>query len=49
MKTRAAAAFDARRPLEIVELDLERPKAGEVLVESMATGRRATIRSAVLF
>lgn len=38
MKTRAAVAFKAKRPLEIVELDLEGPKAGEVLVEIMATG-----------
>src|SRR5580765_5609983 len=38
MKTRAAVAFAAKRPLEIVELDLEGPKAGEVLVEIMATG-----------
>ena len=38
MKTRAAVAFQARKPLEIVELDLEGPKAGEVLVEIMATG-----------
>jgi S-(hydroxymethyl)glutathione dehydrogenase/alcohol dehydrogenase len=38
MKTRAAVAFEANKPLEIVELDLEGPKAGEVLVEMMATG-----------
>lgn len=38
MKTRAAVAFEAKKPLEIVELDLEGPKAGEVLVEVMATG-----------
>src|SRR6188508_734442 len=38
MKTRAAVAFAAKQPLEIVELDLEGPKAGEVLVEIMATG-----------
>ena len=38
MKTRAAVAFEAKRPLEIVELDLEGPNAGEVLVELMATG-----------
>ena len=38
MKTRAAVAFEAKQPLEIVELDLEDPKAGEVLVEIMATG-----------
>lgn len=38
MKTRAAVAFEAKKPLEIVELDLEGPKSGEVLVEIMATG-----------
>jgi len=38
MKTRAAVAFEAKKPLEIVELDLEGPRAGEVLVEIMATG-----------
>jgi S-(hydroxymethyl)glutathione dehydrogenase / alcohol dehydrogenase len=38
MKTRAAVAFAAKQPLEIVELDLEGPKADEVLVEIMATG-----------
>lgn len=43
MKTRAAVAFKAKKPLEIVELDLERPKAGEVLVEI------TSIRSVVLF
>ena len=38
MKTRAAVAFAAKQPLEIVELDLDGPKPGEVLVEIMATG-----------
>ena len=38
MKTRAAVAFEPKKPLEIVELDLEGPKDGEVLVEIMATG-----------
>ena len=38
MKTRVAVAFEAKKPLEIVELDLEGPRAGEVLVEIMATG-----------
>src|SRR5438105_2864428 len=38
MKTRAAVAFEAKQPLEIVEVDLDGPKAGEVLVEIMATG-----------
>ena len=38
MKTRAAVAFEAKKPLEIVELDLDGPKAGEVLIEIKATG-----------
>ena len=38
MKTRAAVAFAPKKPLEIVELDLEGPRAGEVLVEIKATG-----------
>ena len=38
MKTRAAVAFEKTKPLEIVEVDLEGPKAGEVLVEIKATG-----------
>lgn len=38
MKTRAAVAFASGKPLEIVEVDLEGPKAGEVLVELKATG-----------
>ena len=38
MKTRAAVAFAAKQPLEIVELDLDGPRTGEVLVEIMATG-----------
>ncbi len=38
MKTRAAVAFEAGRPLEVVEVDLDGPRAGEVLVEMMATG-----------
>jgi S-(hydroxymethyl)glutathione dehydrogenase/alcohol dehydrogenase len=38
MKTRAAVAFAAGKPLEIIEVDLDGPKAGEVLVELKATG-----------
>ncbi len=38
MKTRAAIAWAAGQPLEVVEVDLEGPKAGEVLVEIKATG-----------
>lgn len=38
MKTRAAVAFEKAKPLEVIELDLEGPKDGEVLVEIKATG-----------
>ena len=38
MKTRAAVAFEPGKPLVIEEVDLEGPKAGEVLVEIKATG-----------
>jgi S-(hydroxymethyl)glutathione dehydrogenase / alcohol dehydrogenase len=38
MKTRAAIAVEAGKPLVIEEVDLAGPKAGEVLVEIMATG-----------
>lgn len=38
MKTRAAVAYEAGKPLVIETVDLEGAKAGEVLVENMATG-----------
>ncbi|MFO1186383.1 MAG: S-(hydroxymethyl)glutathione dehydrogenase/class III alcohol dehydrogenase [Alphaproteobacteria bacterium] len=38
MKTRAAIVTAAGKPIEIAEVDLEGPKAGEVLVEIKATG-----------
>jgi len=38
MKVKAAIAFEAGRPLEIETVDLEGPKAGEVLVEIKASG-----------
>ncbi|MFT7500655.1 MAG: S-(hydroxymethyl)glutathione dehydrogenase/alcohol dehydrogenase [Rheinheimera aquimaris] len=38
MKSRAAVAFGAGKPLEIVEVDLDGPRAGEVLLEMKATG-----------
>ena len=38
MRTRAAVAFEAGKPLEVIEVNLEGPKAGEVLVEIKATG-----------
>jgi S-(hydroxymethyl)glutathione dehydrogenase / alcohol dehydrogenase len=38
MKTRAAIAFEAGKPLVVEQVDLEGPRAGEVLVELKATG-----------
>ncbi|SDV46016.1 alcohol dehydrogenase catalytic domain-containing protein, partial [Chitinasiproducens palmae] len=38
MKTRAAIAWEAQKPLSIEEVELAGPKAGEVLVEIKATG-----------
>ena len=38
MKTKAAIGYAAGKPLEVVTVDLEGPKAGEVLVEIKATG-----------
>ena len=38
MKTRAAVAWKAGEPLAIEELELDGPKAGEVLIRNVATG-----------
>lgn len=38
MKTRAAVAWAAGKPLEIEEIDLAGPKTGEVLIRNVATG-----------
>lgn len=38
MKSKAAVAFAAGQPLQIVEIDVEPPKAGEVLVKISHTG-----------
>ncbi len=38
IKSRAAVAFAANKPLEIVEVDVAPPKEGEVLVKIVATG-----------
>ena len=38
MRTRAAVAVAAGQPLEVMEVNLDGPKAGEVLVEIKATG-----------
>ena len=39
MKVRAAICWEPKRPLEIDELDLDGPKAGECLVRLAATRR----------
>ena len=38
MKTRAAVAWEAGKPLEMEEIEIEGPKQGEVLVRIVATG-----------
>jgi S-(hydroxymethyl)glutathione dehydrogenase/alcohol dehydrogenase len=38
MKTRAAIAWQAGKPLEIETIDLDGPKKGEVLIRNVATG-----------
>jgi len=38
MKTRAAVAWEAGKPLEIEEIELDGPKEGEVLLRNVATG-----------
>lgn len=38
MKSRAAVAWEAGKPLSIEEIDVEGPKAGEVLIRIVATG-----------
>ena len=38
MKTRAAVALEAGKLLEVMEVNLEGPKEGEVLIEIKATG-----------
>jgi len=38
IKSRAAVAFEAKKPLEIVEVDVAPPQEGEVLVKIVATG-----------
>ena len=38
MKIRAAVAWGPGQPLKIETIDLEGPKAGEVLVKMVATG-----------
>jgi S-(hydroxymethyl)glutathione dehydrogenase / alcohol dehydrogenase len=38
MKSRAAVAWQAKKPLEIEEIEVEGPKAGEVLLQVVASG-----------
>ncbi|MDD9922058.1 MAG: S-(hydroxymethyl)glutathione dehydrogenase/class III alcohol dehydrogenase [Boseongicola sp.] len=38
MRTRAAVAIEAGKPLEVMDVNLDGPRAGEVLVEIKATG-----------
>ena len=38
MRTRAAVAVEAGKPLVVMDVELDGPKAGEVLVEIKATG-----------
>ncbi|HEY0839401.1 MAG TPA: S-(hydroxymethyl)glutathione dehydrogenase/class III alcohol dehydrogenase [Vulgatibacter sp.] len=38
MKSRAAVAWEAKRPLDIEEVDVDGPKQGEVLLRNVATG-----------
>jgi len=38
MKSRAAVAWEAGKPLVIEEIDVEGPREGEVLVRNVATG-----------
>jgi S-(hydroxymethyl)glutathione dehydrogenase / alcohol dehydrogenase len=38
IKSRAAVAFEKAQPLEIVEIDVQAPQAGEVMVQIKATG-----------
>ena len=38
MKTRAAVAWEAGKPLEIEEIEIDGPKDGEVMLRNVATG-----------
>src|SRR5580704_14812993 len=38
MRSRAAVAWEANKPLTIETIDIQEPKSGEVLVEVMASG-----------
>ena len=48
MKSRAAVAFEAGKPLEVVEIDVEPPRKGEVLVKISAVAyNHRDVRSAM--
>ena len=38
MKTRAAVAWEAGKPLEVTEVELDGPREGEILIRNVATG-----------
>ncbi|MGB5592316.1 MAG: alcohol dehydrogenase catalytic domain-containing protein, partial [Gammaproteobacteria bacterium] len=38
MKARAAVAWEAGKPLEVETIEVEGPKAGEVMIQIVATG-----------
>ena len=38
MKVRAAVAFEAKKPLTVTEVEIEGPRAGEVLSRALARG-----------
>jgi S-(hydroxymethyl)glutathione dehydrogenase/alcohol dehydrogenase len=38
IKSRAAVAFSPNQPLEVIEVDMDKPQKGEVLVKMTATG-----------
>ena len=44
IKSRAAVAFGPGQPLQIVEVDVAPPKAGEVLVRIVASGVCHTVQ-----
>ena len=46
MKTRAAVALEKGKPLTVTDVELDGPKASEVLVEIKATGIGAVLNTA---
>jgi len=45
MKSRAAVAFEAGKPLQIVDIDVAPPRQGEVLVKITQPGSAIPMRS----